>query len=290
MCSACRAIPNSPEYTAALMQTRREKMGKDRVDHALQTLEADQRASPSPAGSPPSSPARASANGLTVPSPLNQPEPVPRLFLIGLDTGGTYTDAALLDTATGTVRVTGKSLTTRDDLSIGVGGAIQQVLEDFDGSAADIGLVSLSTTLATNAVVEGVGGRVGLLMIGFDEARCNAPTLRALGQDPAFFINGGHVVSGAADEAAIRKAVGATEAVPPMRLPGIRDPQSAWPCPRPASRPDRRTGDLQPRTLLIAWWPETCSDSGAECPPDQPSRQACRRHRRHHGRRRTPAR
>ena len=48
-------------------------------------------------------------------------------LVIGLDTGGTYTDAALLDTATGTVRATGKSLTTRDDLSIGVGGAIRRV-------------------------------------------------------------------------------------------------------------------------------------------------------------------
>ncbi|MEC8262420.1 MAG: hydantoinase/oxoprolinase family protein [Pseudomonadota bacterium] len=137
-------------------------------------------------------------------------------LVIGLDTGGTYTDAALLDTATGTVRATGKSLTTRDDLSIGVGGAIQRVLEDFDGSAADIGLVSLSTTLATNAVVEGVGGRVGLLMIGFDESSLQRADLaRALGQDPAFFINGGHAADGSPqvqlDEAAIREAVGATE-------------------------------------------------------------------------------
>ncbi len=137
-------------------------------------------------------------------------------LVIGLDTGGTYTDAALLDTATGTVRVTGKSLTTRDDLSIGVGGAIRRVLEDFDGGAADIGLVSLSTTLATNAVVEGVGGRVGLLMIGFDETSLQRANLaRALGQDPVFFINGGHSADGAPqaklDEAAIRKAVKATE-------------------------------------------------------------------------------
>ena len=137
-------------------------------------------------------------------------------LVIGLDTGGTYTDAALLDTATGTVRATGKSLTTRDDLSIGVGGAIRRVLEDFDGSAADIGLVSLSTTLATNAVVEGVGGRVGLLMIGFDETSLQRADLaRALGQDPVFFINGGHAADGAPqaqlDEAAIRKAVNATE-------------------------------------------------------------------------------
>ncbi|MEC8128214.1 MAG: hydantoinase/oxoprolinase family protein, partial [Pseudomonadota bacterium] len=137
-------------------------------------------------------------------------------LVIGLDTGGTYTDAALLDTATGTVRATGKSLTTRDDLSIGVGGAIRRVLEDFDGSAADIGLVSLSTTLATNAVVEGVGGRVGLLMIGFDETSLQRADLaRALSQDPVFFINGGHAADGAPqaqlDEAAIREAVNATE-------------------------------------------------------------------------------
>ena len=137
-------------------------------------------------------------------------------LVIGLDTGGTYTDAALLDTATGTVRATGKSLTTRDDLSIGVGGAIRRVLKDFDGSAADIGLVSLSTTLATNAVVEGVGGRVGLLMIGFDETSLQRADLaRALGQDPVFFINGGHAADGVPqaqlDEAAIREAVKATE-------------------------------------------------------------------------------
>ena len=137
-------------------------------------------------------------------------------LVIGLDTGGTYTDAALLDTATGTVRATGKSLTTRDDLSIGVGGAIRRVLEDFDGSAADIGLISLSTTLATNAVVEGVGGRVALIMIGFDETSLQRADLaRALGQDPVFFINGGHAADGTPqaqlDEAAIREAVNATE-------------------------------------------------------------------------------
>ena len=137
-------------------------------------------------------------------------------LVIGLDTGGTYTDAALLDTATGTIRATGKSLTTRDDLSIGVGGAIRRVLEDFDGSAADIGLISLSTTLATNAVVEGVGGRVALIMIGFDETSLQRADLaRALGQDPVFFINGGHAADGTPqaqlDEAAIREAVNATE-------------------------------------------------------------------------------
>ena len=40
-------------------------------------------------------------------------------LVIGLDTGGTYTDAALLDADHGVVLATGKALTTRDDLSVG---------------------------------------------------------------------------------------------------------------------------------------------------------------------------
>ena len=136
-------------------------------------------------------------------------------LVIGLDTGGTFTDAALLDTATGSVIGTGKSLTTRQDLSIGVGGAISRVLATFTGDAGDIGLVSLSTTLATNAVVEGVGGRVCLIMIGFDEqALGRADLARALGKDPVFFIAGGHNADGSPqtrlDEAAIRAAVSDT--------------------------------------------------------------------------------
>ena len=136
-------------------------------------------------------------------------------LVIGLDTGGTFTDAALLDTATGAVIGTGKSLTTREDLSIGVGGAIDRVLDAFDGDVSDIGLVSLSTTLATNAVVEGVGGRVCLIMIGFDESALGRADLaRALGQDPVFFIAGGHNADGSPqarlDESALRTAVSDT--------------------------------------------------------------------------------
>ncbi len=135
--------------------------------------------------------------------------------VIGLDTGGTYTDAALVDTDAGRVVATGKALTTRDDLSIGVGGAIRRILDNYDGDASDIGLISLSTTLATNAVVEGVGGRVCLVMIGFDEdALGRADLARALGQDDVFFISGGHAADGAEqavlDEGAIRGAASKT--------------------------------------------------------------------------------
>ena len=81
------------------------------------------------------------------------------------------------------------------------------------GKPGDIGLVSLSTTLATNAVVEGVGGRVGLVMIGFDEAALERADLaRALGQDPVAFINGGHSPDGGAQTMLDRDALRNTAA------------------------------------------------------------------------------
>ena len=48
-------------------------------------------------------------------------------LVIGLDTGGTFTDAALVDATGGRVLATGKSLTTRHDLSIGLGEAIEKI-------------------------------------------------------------------------------------------------------------------------------------------------------------------
>ena len=140
-------------------------------------------------------------------------------LVIGLDTGGTYTDAALLDVADGRVLTTGKALTTHEDLSIGLGSAIARVLDAYaagagqtgrtdGGKPGDIGLVSLSTTLATNAVVEGVGGRVGLVMIGFDEEVLKRADLaRALGQDPVAFVNGGHRPDGGAQTMLDRDAL-----------------------------------------------------------------------------------
>src|SRR5580658_957334 len=74
---------------------------------------------------------------------------------LGLDTGGTYTDAVLL--ADGRrVLASAKALTTPWDLSIGIGNAIRAVLERLPPGAArsDVSLTSVSTTLATNAVVE----------------------------------------------------------------------------------------------------------------------------------------
>lgn len=81
---------------------------------------------------------------------------------LGLDTGGTYTDAVVMDLGTGEVLRKAKSQTTREDLSIGIRNAIAALGTDLSG----IGVVSLSSTLATNSVVEGKGCRVALVCMG----------------------------------------------------------------------------------------------------------------------------
>lgn len=125
----------------------------------------------------------------------------PRL-LLGVDTGGTYTDAVLIDESRladgpAAVVASAKRLTTRDDLARGIGAAIGAAMEAADARPERIALVSLSSTLATNALVEGQGGRIGLVMIGFDAADAGrAGVAEALGGDPMLRIAGGHAPTG----------------------------------------------------------------------------------------------
>lgn len=81
---------------------------------------------------------------------------------LGIDAGGTYTDIVIYDCETHTVLQKAKSLTTKWDYSIGIDAALDQL----DASRfAEVDLVSVSTTLATNAIVEGRGQKVGLLLM-----------------------------------------------------------------------------------------------------------------------------
>ncbi|WP_309084248.1 hydantoinase/oxoprolinase family protein [Chelativorans sp.] len=117
-------------------------------------------------------------------------------LLLGIDTGGTYTDAVLYSEPAGLV-AKAKALTTRHDLAEGIAAAVEAVLSRAEVEPAEIGLVSMSTTLATNALVEGHGGRAGLVMIGFSEADLKRDGLgAALGRDPVIFLKGGHDVHG----------------------------------------------------------------------------------------------
>ena len=93
-------------------------------------------------------------------------------YVAGIDTGGTYTDAAIIETGARRLIAKAKALTTRGDLAIGVGEALTAALHAAraEMAAGEIRLVSLSTTLATNAIVEGHGAPVGVILIGFDAA------------------------------------------------------------------------------------------------------------------------
>jgi N-methylhydantoinase A/oxoprolinase/acetone carboxylase beta subunit len=118
-------------------------------------------------------------------------------YLLGVDTGGTYTDAVILDE--GATRVLGKAkaLTSRHDLAVGIGQAVDAAIAAAGLTAAEVALVSLSTTLATNALVEGQGARVALIFIGFDEGDLGRGGLtQALKGDPVVHLPGGHSHSG----------------------------------------------------------------------------------------------
>ncbi len=104
-------------------------------------------------------------------APLRTP---PGRFCLGIDTGGTFTDAVVYDHDTDRVMAAAKTPTRHEDLYGCVIEAMTSVLAGGRGAsadavrAADIGLVAVSTTLATNALVEGAGRPAALVAIGFE--------------------------------------------------------------------------------------------------------------------------
>lgn len=137
---------------------------------------------------------------------------------LGIDTGGTFTDAVLLDDAAGRgagILARAKALTTRPDPFGGIAAAVDAVLAAAPGiEAVQIGLVGLSTTLATNALVEGRGERAALVTIGMGAAELGRAGLaEALAGDPLIAVAGGHDHAGseiaALDEGALRAGLAA---------------------------------------------------------------------------------
>lgn len=115
-------------------------------------------------------------------------------LVLGIDTGGTYTDGVLLEYESRRVLANHKSLTTKRDFAIG----IEEVIEGIhieDPSA--IRMVSVSTTLATNAIAEGKGKRVALFLIGYDPDLLSRFQLDGRLATPNFyFFDGGHDLYG----------------------------------------------------------------------------------------------
>ena len=81
---------------------------------------------------------------------------------LGIDTGGTFTDAVVFDFGAGSVLAQAKAPTTHTDLVVGITDALDQLPAEL---LSRIHRVGLSTTLATNAFVERKGRPVGLLLM-----------------------------------------------------------------------------------------------------------------------------
>ncbi len=114
-------------------------------------------------------------------------------YIIGIDTGGTYTDAVLMDADSGAVLATAKEPTTHYHLATGTGHALAALLAASGVAPSEIRQLAVSTTLATNAVVEGKGARVGLFVIGYVK-HFRLPVVAVV------FIKGGHTIQGTEEE------------------------------------------------------------------------------------------
>jgi N-methylhydantoinase A/oxoprolinase/acetone carboxylase beta subunit len=106
---------------------------------------------------------------------------------IGIDTGGTFTDCAIVDLEQNKVIAKAKSQTTHANLRLGIARSMDAALNSINIDQKDIKAVSLSTTLATNALIEGRGARVGTILIGIQISE-------PLPSELVYFVKGGHTV------------------------------------------------------------------------------------------------
>ncbi len=91
---------------------------------------------------------------------------------LGIDCGGTYTDAVVYDLDGRRVLAGAKYPTSHHNLISCIDGVLDKLPADL---LASVQLASISTTLATNAIVEGKGGRACLILIGYaEDMRVNA--------------------------------------------------------------------------------------------------------------------
>jgi len=81
---------------------------------------------------------------------------------LGIDAGGTYTDTVIYDFERDQTISKSKALTTRWDFTVGIKNALAKLDHE---KLQKVEMVSLSTTLATNAIVEGEGQKVGMIIM-----------------------------------------------------------------------------------------------------------------------------
>lgn len=84
-------------------------------------------------------------------------------YELGIDAGGTYTDSVLIRKSDGKVVCSNKALTTYPD-------PLEGIKRSIDGLDLEklklVNVISASTTLATNTILENTGYPVGLILVG----------------------------------------------------------------------------------------------------------------------------
>ena len=122
---------------------------------------------------------------------------------LGVDCGGTYTDAVIYDLDAGEVLAAAKFPTSHHDLTRCIGGVMDALPHEL---LRQVRLACLSTTLATNAIVEGRGGKACLVLLGYEAATSVSPFGARVVR-----LGGGYDVRGeeteALDEAGLRTTV-----------------------------------------------------------------------------------
>ncbi len=109
----------------------------------------------------------------------------PNALRIGIDVGGTFTDAVAIDAAT--LRLIGQAKTPTshdhpDGVAHGIVTALHELLATIGRSPDDVVFLAHGTTQATNALLEGDVAPVGLIGIGRGAAGFFAKRLRRLGR------------------------------------------------------------------------------------------------------------
>jgi N-methylhydantoinase A/oxoprolinase/acetone carboxylase beta subunit len=108
-------------------------------------------------------------------------------YSLGIDAGGTYTDAVILRDSDSRILDTSKAVTTYPDLMVGIRNAIDKLSPEY---LSKIKLVSVSTTLSTNTILEKTGYPVGLILVG------DYTVPKKLPADYCITVGGGHNSNG----------------------------------------------------------------------------------------------
>jgi len=112
-------------------------------------------------------------------------------YSLGIDAGGTYTDAVIIRNSDGKVVNSNKALTTYPDLLKGIENAVDGLDKKY---LPEVKLVSVSTTLSTNTILEKTGYPVALILIG----KHTIPNSSSITE--YVVVKGGHNLNGTEDE------------------------------------------------------------------------------------------